>query len=111
MFALNRDAQVWGWFDVDDGRHWPAAMQDAAKGDKGKAARTLPRAIRPKTARMPDGLSLEKLSIAFENNLYDARPWQGLFHWGVDWRQHKKYLTLADVHAELNLDNGGRWRL
>ena len=23
IIVLNRDAQVWGWFDVKDGRHWP----------------------------------------------------------------------------------------
>ena len=41
VMALNRDAQVWGWFDVNDGRHWPAVLQDAVEKQKGKAAQDL----------------------------------------------------------------------
>ena len=54
------------------------------------------------------GLTLEKLNITFENNLYDARPWQGLFHWGVDWKRHKEYSSLDDVRSELNFESGGQ---
>src|ERR1019366_5814161 len=28
VFAYNRDAQLRGWFDTNDERHWPAAMQE-----------------------------------------------------------------------------------
>ncbi len=35
------------------------------------------------------------------------RPWQGLFHWGVEWKRHKKYTSLADVRAELRFESGG----
>ena len=84
VLALNRDAQVWGWFDVDDGRHWPAALQEPAR-----RRRAWPR----RGEDAPPGLTLEKLAIRFENNLYDARPWQGLFHWGVDWKRHRTYAT------------------
>ena len=111
VFAFNRDAQVWGWFDVDDGRHWPAALQAAAEKRKGKAARDLAAGYQAKDrAGAPAGLTLETLNITFDNNLYDARPWQGLFHWGVDWKRHKKYTSLADVRAELKFESGGRRR-
>jgi hypothetical protein len=53
-------------------------------------------------------LSLEKLAFTFENNLYDARPWQPLFVWGVEWKRHKSYAKLDDVRAELKLEAGGR---
>lgn len=109
VFAQNRDAQVWGWFDVDDGRHWPRTLQDAAERAKGKSARK--RAAKDQAnaiAGERDGLNLETLAIAFENNLYDARPWQGLFHWGVEWKRHKRYAKLDDVRAELKFENEGQ---
>ena len=59
-------------------------------------------------AAAPAGLSLEQLAIRFENNLYDARPWQGLFHWGVEWKRHKLYPTPADVQSELGIERGSR---
>lgn len=90
VMALNRDAQVWGWFDLDDGRLWPAAMQEATEKKSGS------------------GLTLEKLAFTFEGNLYGARPWQGLFNWGVDWKRHKIYGTLDEVRSELKLERGGR---
>ncbi len=109
VLALNRDAQVWGWFDVDDGRHWPAALQVAAEKEKGKAARDLAADDQAKDRLgAPAGLTLETLAITFENNLYDARPWQGLFHWGVEWKRHKQFAKLGDVRAELKFEGGGR---
>jgi hypothetical protein len=104
VLAKNRDAQVWGWFDVDDGRHWPTALQDAAekvKGESGKARAS--DKLDPIT-----GLTLEKLAISFENNLYDAQSGQGLFHWGVEWKRHKRYAKLDDVRADLKLESGGQ---
>ena len=71
VMALNRDAQVWGWFDINDGRHWPAALQDAVEKPKGKAAQDLAADYLAKdTAGGPVGLTLETLKITFENNLY-----------------------------------------
>ncbi len=77
VVAHNRDAQVWGWFDIADERHWPKAMQSEQAGD----------------------LSLEELRLTFENNLYCPASGQGLFHWGVSWKQHKKYPTLDEVRT------------
>jgi len=109
VLALNRDAQVGGWFDVDDGRHWPAAMQDAAEKDKGKATRDLATNDTAKDETgAPAGLTLETLAITFENNLYEARPWQNLFQWGVPWKRHKKYTNLNDIQADLKFESEGR---
>jgi len=85
VFAFNRDAQVSGWFDIDDQRHWPKAMQEGP----------------------PAGLSLEDLKLTFENNLYFAAAGQGLFNWGVTWKKNKKYCDLDAVRRELGLERGG----
>lgn len=92
VMADNRDAQVWGWFDVADGRHWPAAMQspEEKQGDAGE----------------PAGLSLEKLKVAFEGNVYAAQPGRGLFNWGVAWKRHAKYADLERLRRELAIDTG-----
>ncbi len=106
VLAFNRDAQVGGWFDTNDGRHWPAALQNAAEKEKGQAAPVLADArgaIGP-----PVGLSLETLKITFEDNLYHAPPWQGFFQWGVAWKRHEKYATLEDVQAKLHLERGSQ---
>ena len=106
VMALNRDAQVWGWFDIDDDRHWPAVLQDGVEKPKAKASGDLAADYQAKnTAGRPVGLTLEALQITFENNLYGVQPWQGLFHWGTPWRRHKKYAKLADVQAELKLES------
>ncbi len=109
VLAINRDAQVWGGFDVDDGRHWPASLQDAAENKKGRESTTRAAAkLQKADTVVPAGLSLEKLAIRVENNVYDARPWQGLFHWGVEWKRHKLYSTPAIVRAELGIERGSR---
>jgi len=109
VMALNRDAQVRGWFDINDGRHWPAVLQDAVEKQKGKAAQDLAADYLTKdTAGGPVGLTLETLKITFENNIYCAQPWQGLFHWGAEWKRHKKYAKLEDVQSELKLESGSQ---
>jgi parallel beta-helix repeat protein len=86
VLAYNRDAQVWGWFDVSDERHWPKAMQAAQKSPQ------------------PAGLSLEDLHLAFEDNLLWPGPGQGLFNWGVTWKKHKQYENLDEVRKDLLID-------
>jgi parallel beta-helix repeat protein len=86
VLAWNRDAQVWGWFDVSDERHWPKSMQTAPQG----------------------GASLEDLNLKFEGNLYYPAPGQGLFHWGTAWKRHKYYETLDAVQKELSLDQNSQ---
>jgi hypothetical protein len=56
VFAYNRDAQVWAWFETGDARYWPVALQsemgykpgteggllDNANDYKAKTARACP---------------------------------------------------------------------
>ena len=103
VFAYNRDAQAWGWFDIDDERHWPRSMQQdpfvvTPSGVSSQDALTGTRETR---------LSLEDLNLTFENNLYCPAPGQGLFNWGVTWKKHMRYENLDDVRKELSLAQGG----
>jgi hypothetical protein len=68
LFAWNRDAQVWGWWEVE----------------------------RP----------VKELRLTMRDNLYATRPGQGLFHWGVAWRNPKKFASLAEVQRALDLETG-----
>ncbi len=88
VLAYNRDAQVWGWFDIADERHWPKAMQTNSVGE-GK-------------------LSLEDLHLTFGHNFYAPGPGQGLFNWGVTWKRHKKYNDLDLVREQLALAQGSK---
>jgi parallel beta-helix repeat protein len=90
VLAYNRDAQVWGWFDVGDQRHWPAAMQD-------------PATMEPESEG-PSGLTLEKLNLSFRNNIYYAASGQGFFNWGVSWGRNRRYPDIDAVRGELGLD-------
>ena len=110
IIAYNRDAQIWGWFDVNDHRHWPAK-------DATPAAAAVPPATEPgdlaadygaKDDRgQPVGLTLEKLNIRFENNAYFANLAQGVFKWGTLWGKHQEYGTVAEFQAALSIDHGG----
>ena len=86
VFAYNRDAQVWGWFDMKDERIWPRAMQTGGSRE-GAAA-----------------LSLESLHLVMEDNVYASRDGEGLFHWGTEWLRRKYYSSLDTVRGELNLE-------
>ena len=84
LLAFNRDAQTWGWFDVDDDRHWP--------GGAGREP--------------PAGPGLESLHLTLEDNLYSVSPGHGLFNWGVTWKRHRRYSTLDEVRGDLGLERG-----
>jgi parallel beta-helix repeat protein len=106
VIAYNRDAGTWGWFDINDERHWPAAMQEK-KPENTKAAMDFARDYQAKDDKgQPVGLSLEKLNIKFEQNLYAMNENQGLFNWGTAWKRNKKYASLDDVRRELNMEQG-----
>jgi hypothetical protein len=99
ILAYNRDAQLWGWFDVPDERHWPKSQQ------------TTPLSGRP--TKEPKGPSsqptdsfLEDLHLALESNLYWPGPGQDLFNWGVTWKKCRKYESLEAVQKELSLEQG-----
>ena len=97
VLAYNRDAQVWGWFDINDERHWPKSMQEGLESRQSKA-----------DDGPPDGSELKDLELTFEKNLYRPGLGQGLFNWGVTWKRHKKYLDLETMHRELSLGRGSR---
>jgi hypothetical protein len=99
IIALNRDAQIWGWFDMKDGRHWPAEANEhmATRGGDAK-----------ESDRNPTGLKLEMLRLSFVENVYFAEPGQGWFEWGVSWGSHKSYPNLKDFQSGLGIDAGSR---
>jgi len=112
IIAFNRDAQVWGWFDVHDNRHWPAkdiAMDQMNQGIQEKKSDDIAESYAAKNSEgQPVGLSLEKLRLSFQENVYFAAPGQGWFAWGVTWGRHKKYDRLVDFQTDLGIDAGSR---
>lgn len=84
VFAYNRDAQVAGWFDVKDQRHWPAAMRE--KGTvSGAAGEDIAKNYLAKNPKgQPVDLSLEKLTLTLASNVYSASRGEGLINWGAE---------------------------
>src|SRR5262249_21617434 len=89
VFAANTHAQVWGWWDVDDDRHWPASSPH-------------------RSAIAKDGQSLEALRITFVSNLYDPPAGRPAFRWGVEWKTNRAYDSLESLRADLGFEQGGR---
>jgi hypothetical protein len=111
IIALNRDAQVWGWFDMKDGRHWPARAterQAAQDGDTPKPGDIAGAYAAKDLDGQPQGLTLEKLRLNFVENVYFAEPGKGWFEWGVSWGRHRSYSKLSDFQTELGIDLGSR---
>jgi parallel beta-helix repeat protein len=110
LMALNRDAQVWGWFDVKDHRHWPAGRAPTKPtGTATPEPGDLAGAYTTKSEEgQPQGLTLEKLRLQFERNVYFAAPGQGWFKWGPTWTRHKSYASLREFQSDLGLDAGGQ---
>ena len=111
IIALNRDAQVWGWFDMADGRHWPAkrqASEGVPAGNSSKPADIAGPYTAKTRAGQPAGLTLEKLRLNFSENCYFAATGQGWFEWGVSWGRHQSYVQLANFQADLGIDQGSR---
>ena len=111
IIALNRDAQIWGWFDMKDGRQWPARAiehQPPREGDAPKPGDIAAAYTANDRDGQPQGLTLEKLRLSFEENVYFAEPGQGWFEWGVSWGRHKSYAKLSDFQAGLGIDHGSR---
>jgi hypothetical protein len=103
VLAFNRDAQVWGWFDVSDERHWPKSMQTDpfVVTPSGVSSHAL-------TGTLQTALSLADLNFTFESNLYCPNAGQELFNWGVTWKKHKRYGSLDAVQRELSLGGGSK---
>ena len=107
LIAYNQDAQVWGWFAAEDERHWPRALQQpGAANPQRPQNETAADYQAERKDGAPTALTLEKLNLTFEGNLYAVLPGQGLFGWGPKWARHKEYATLDAVRADLNLESG-----
>lgn len=107
LIVLNRDAQIWGWFDVKDNRHWPAGKLSTNSAATGARPTDIAVAYGAKTiAGQPQGLTLEKLRLRFENNVYFASPGRGWFKWGTTWGRHQSFADLREFEAGLGIDSG-----
>ena len=107
VIALNRDAQVWGWFDVKDNRHWPAHPTEAGPAGRVAAVPAEGTLTAPAT-NPPVGLTLELLRLRFVDNVYFAAPGQAWFEWGPTWARHQSYSGLAAFQSALGIDTGGQ---
>jgi hypothetical protein len=109
LIVLNRDAQVWGWFDVKDNRHWPAGGAPANPSGSSPKPGDIAGAYTARTDEsQPQGLTLDKLRLQFENNLYFAAPGQGWFGWGPTWARCKRYAGVREFQSDLGIDSNSR---
>lgn len=108
-FALNGDAQVWGWFDTKEEAHWPKTMQDPIVPTATDAARPKDDLAADYGAKgetgKPKDLSLEKLNLTFNNNVYAPAENGRIVRWGPDWaKKNRVYTDLKTLQSDLNLD-------
>jgi hypothetical protein len=112
LIACNRDAQIWGWFDMKDNRHWPAGKAIDIKPAEAKAGAKpgdIAAAYGAKdNEASAQSLSLEKLRLRFIENVYFASSGQKWFEWGVTWGKHESYSSLNDFQAALGIDTRSR---
>ena len=105
LIVVNRDAQVWGWFDVKDNRHWPASAATANQPAATTKIEDIAGAYAAKSNEgQPLGLTLDKLRLQFEDNIYFAAPGRGWFKWGPTWSRHKNYANLNEFQSDLGID-------
>ena len=108
FFAANTDAQVRGWFDIADERHWPKALQEH-KPETAKAQADLAAEYKAKDSQsLPPDICLEKLDLRFTENCYAILPGQPLFTWGVAWKRNKTYPDLPSLAKELKFEENGK---
>jgi len=108
IIAYNRDVQTRGWFDVEDERHWPAALQQG-DGTGTSPEHDIAAEYRDRESqRHPQTLSLEQLNLTMRDNVYARHGRQGLFHWGVSWRRNRGFDTLQAVRDTLQLEQDSR---
>jgi len=109
MILNNRSAQVQGWFDIATERCWPLAMQ-AGKVKGGSAKDDMAADHLAKQDGVPADLTLEKLEITFQGNLYAVAPNQRLFIWGANWKRHQEFKDLLILSRTLGFE-GQRSRI
>jgi hypothetical protein len=111
LIARNRDAQVWGWFDMPDGRHWPA--DDGLGKTSNESSSAAPPADIAGPYKAGDATTrsnlprLVDLHLHFEDNVYFAAPGESWFQWGVTWNRHRSYSSLEEFQRDLNVDVRG----
>lgn len=108
-FALNGEAQVWGWFDTKEEAHWPKAMQDPIVPIATDAARPKDDLAADYQSKgetdKPKNLSLEKLNFTFANNVYAPAENGRITRWGPDWaKKNRVYTDLKTLQSDLNFD-------
>jgi hypothetical protein len=111
LIVLNRDAQVWGWFDVKDSRHWPASSASTNQAGSTVSIKLgdIAGAYAAKDSEgQPRGLTLGQLRLRFESNVYFAAPGQGWFQWGPGWARHRSYAGLEEFQSDLGIDAGSQ---
>ena len=107
VLAYNRDGQTWGWFDVSDGRHWPAAVRKTLGGEEGRPPADIAAEYRAKNREgHPTDLTLETLKLTHGHNVFSPGPGQPLFGWGTTWKHHRRYESLERVREQLGLEVG-----
>ncbi len=104
VFAWNRDAGVWGWFDVNDQRMWPRALWEKNTADKAAPGDMAADYVAKGQVKTPQNMALPDLNFQFSNNLYTPGDNGGVFNWGTGWKRNRKYLQIAEVNKELNLE-------
>ena len=109
LILNNRSAQVQGWFDIATERCWPLAMQ-TGKVKGGGAKDDVAADHLAKQDGVPAGLTLEKLEITFQGNLYAVAPNQRLFIWGANWKRHQEFKDLLILSRTLGFE-GQRSRI
>ena len=105
IIAYNRTAQVGGWFDISDGRHWPAAIRQILPGNENSISPVMEYLNKHDTVSQDIvPITLESLNIIIDNNCY----WDGgvnniLFRWGVTWKYNRKYRPVKPLLESINL--------
>jgi hypothetical protein len=101
VFAYNRDAQVWAWFETGDARYWPVALQSVMGYKPGTDKGLLDNADDYKAKDrqgVPDDLSLEKFNLQFSNNVLSPSNAGALWNWGLPWfGKIRRYTALDEM--------------
>lgn len=103
VLAYNRDAQLAAWFATGDGRLWPRSLFAEKSGLLLPAPVELPADL-DRLDQTPTGLTLEKLNLRLNGNLYAVKPGQHLYQWGCLWDPHEFYESIPAINQALGLE-------
>lgn len=111
IMAFNKGAQLRGWFDVPDGRHWPAAIRATLPAKEATSASSADWAAgyqAKDNSGQPKDVTLDLLNLAIDHNCYWAEEGQAIFHWGTSWKYNVKYNNLATLSEALHFESEGK---